>query len=227
MPRPEAPITWTGPIADLALALRQIREQAGKPAYRALGLMANFSPTTLADAAAGITCPTWEVTKAFAQACDTDPEKLKQLWQRADRAKRAARRRRTLNRHATQVELTPYREESAERIEALVGVDSGAAIRGHPPQPPEGGTAEEFVRRLRALRAWAGQPNAGEIARRSRIRLADSTMYDALRRGRTRLPSLEVTQAIAAACAPDPAAAADWVAVWRTLKVLEAERGDL
>jgi hypothetical protein len=227
MPRPEAPITWTGPIADLALALPQVREQAGKPTYRALGFQANFSPTTLAGAAAGITCPTWEVTKAFARACDSDPEKLKQLWQRADRARRTARRRRTLNHHATLVDVIPYREESAEKIEALVEVNYGATTRGHPPRPPEGGTAEEFVRRLRALRAWAGQPNAGEITRRSQIRLAGSTMYDALRRGRTRLPSLEVTQAIAAACAPDPAAAADWVAVWRTLKVLEAERGDL
>lgn len=89
MPRPERPVEGTGPLADLVRELRRIRQSAGTPGYRELSAAASFSRETLSAAARGEQCPTWAVTKAFADACDPagdESRKLRHLWERADRA---------------------------------------------------------------------------------------------------------------------------------------------
>jgi hypothetical protein len=94
MGRPENPITWDGPAAGPAARLRELRDQAGRPPYQALARAGHYSPAALADAAAGRNCPTWEVTRAYAEACGApaaDVAALHPLWARADAAARRSR----------------------------------------------------------------------------------------------------------------------------------------
>jgi Helix-turn-helix domain/Protein of unknown function (DUF2690) len=83
MPRPERPLDPTdGPIADFAAMLRQQRERAGRPTYRAMARKAHRSQTTLSEAAGGRTLPTWETTVAFLDACGvTDTAPWRQRWE--------------------------------------------------------------------------------------------------------------------------------------------------
>jgi hypothetical protein len=215
VPRPENPITWGGPIADLAQALRRLRARAGNPSYRTLAERVHYSATTLADAAAGRDRPTWQVTESFAQACRASGAglaELRLLWARADKAAQAkalAARRTQLTGDAALSALWAERPKAKGR---------GAGE----PRPPAGGSPAQFVRQLRALRAWAGQPGHKEITNRSGARLAASTMYDALDPARSSLPSLEVTKAIVSACAPN--SLGNWIAAWRAIRLLEFDR---
>src|SRR6185295_5452194 len=99
MPRPEKPIPGDGPVADLAYALRAARVQAGRPSYKKLAPKAFCSASLLADAASGQRCPSWRVVQSYVIACSTDPEApkadlkaFKDLWAKADKSDRAARR---------------------------------------------------------------------------------------------------------------------------------------
>jgi hypothetical protein len=67
MARPEKAITSEGPVADLAIALRELRKRAGNPPYKCLAELASYSRAHLSDAARGNTCPAWEVVEAFAR----------------------------------------------------------------------------------------------------------------------------------------------------------------
>ena len=74
MGRPEKPVDPdAGPVQRLAWQLRQTRESAGNPSYRALARKAHFSASTLADAAKGERLPSREVTLAYVAACGGDP----------------------------------------------------------------------------------------------------------------------------------------------------------
>jgi len=215
--RPERPITGDDPLAALARSLRRLRVRVSRPAYRTLARQVHYSAPTLAEAAAGRVRPTWEVTEAFARACGiTEPElaEFRQLWAEADRAVAALRARRGPEPRPVRATLTagslPRRGKEARR-----------PARPGEPRPAADGDAAQFARALRAVRAWVGQPGAKEIARRSGIRIAPSTMYDALRAGSLRFPSLEVTQAVVLACAPH--AVDEWVDAWRAVQMIEFE----
>jgi transcriptional regulator with XRE-family HTH domain len=223
MARPEIPITGAGPVADLARALRRLRDEAGKPDYRALAAKTHYAPATLATAAAGRIRPTWEVTEAFARACGANPAELRPLWGRADKAAKAARASGMLaSRHQSlSAELRPAVERLAEVGYYAVEADVVARPLLDAPRPPWNGTAAEFVQQLRRLRAWAGQPGAKEISKLSGVRVPSSTLYDAIGRSRTRLPSLELTTALAAACG---ASVPDWQDAWKAIRMAEVER---
>jgi hypothetical protein len=213
MGRPEKPITWDGPVADLARRLRHLRDNAGRPTYQSLAQAGHYSATVLADAAAGKNCPTWDVAKAFAEACGAAAAaELHPLWARADAAARrghaATRSRRALVRAAAGPE--PRRP------------DVRVTAAGEP-HPREAADAAQYVRQLRALRAWAGDPGHKEIGRRAGRSLPSSTLYDALSLTRTTLPPLDVAQAIAAACA-SRGAAAEWTNAWRAIRLREFDR---
>jgi len=82
MGRPERPLDQhTGPIAELAAQLRQLRESAGRPSYRELAQRANFSMTALSQAAGGRTLPTLPVMKAYVRACGGDVGEWETRWQ--------------------------------------------------------------------------------------------------------------------------------------------------
>lgn len=68
--RPESDLDPdAGPAQAFAARLRALREQAGRPSYRSLAAIANYSTTTLSQAAAGHDLPSLEVTLAYVRAC--------------------------------------------------------------------------------------------------------------------------------------------------------------
>ncbi|WP_410625907.1 helix-turn-helix domain-containing protein [Amycolatopsis sp. cmx-8-4] len=84
MGRPERSLDLEGSLlAQFAADLRRVREQAGKPTYRAMSRLAHRSQTTLSEAAGGRTIPTWETVQAFLQACDiTEFSQWRKRWER-------------------------------------------------------------------------------------------------------------------------------------------------
>jgi hypothetical protein len=215
MSRPENPIIGDGPVAELARALRQLRDGVGRPSYRVLAKEAHYSPASLADATDGYHCPTWDLTQAFVRACGGAEADFRPLWTKADMAYRKKllliRSRRARDRINSGLDPKPGRRQDFRDL-----------IPGEP-HPRGAITAAQYVRQLRALRAWAGQPGHKEIMRQSGRRLSSSTMYDALSPTRTRLPPLDVVETILAACA-SAGAVAEWVAVWRAIRLREFER---
>jgi hypothetical protein len=82
MPRTENPIDPNdGPLAAFAADLRALRERANRPPYRVLARRSGYAASTLSLAAAGTTLPSLEVTLAYVQACDGDPEPWLVRWQ--------------------------------------------------------------------------------------------------------------------------------------------------
>ncbi|GJF27826.1 hypothetical protein KNE206_05260 [Kitasatospora sp. NE20-6] len=81
-PRPVDPAD--GPIPAFAHALRNVREDAGNPTYRALAVLAGFSATTLSDAAGGVRQPSLEVTLAYVGACGGDVPGWERRWRELD-----------------------------------------------------------------------------------------------------------------------------------------------
>lgn len=82
MARRERPLdTEEGPLPEFAAGLRQLRQKAGSPTYRALAERAHYSISTLSSAASGQRLPTLAVTLAYVRACDGDTEE----WERRRR----------------------------------------------------------------------------------------------------------------------------------------------
>ena len=222
MPRPENPIPGDGPLADLARALRQLRERAGRPGYRQLAAKTHYSPSVLADAASGKNCPTWDAVSMFAQACGKGPDdELRGLWVRAHAAHSQQKAQRQSIRSAGETAQVLVERSASFAYEQ----DYLAFAEAREPDPTRAYTAAQYVRQLRALRAWAGQPSHKQISHASGTpMLASSTMYDALNSARTTLPRLEVVRAIVTACAP--AAVDTWITTWQAIKLREFERAN-
>jgi hypothetical protein len=216
MPRPERPVEGHGPVPQLARELRKIRSEAGTPGYREMAAAARFSVETLSAAARGTSCPSWDVTKAFAAACDPTgaaARGIRPLWETASKA---SRRRRSSARR---------RPEPAAPRPAGPARPSQASGR---PQPDPGGTPAQYVHGLRALRAWAGTPGRWETKQRlgNWWTLPSSTMYDALSPRRTTLPPLRTVKSILLACLDDEDAVEEWVSAWRAISVREFTRAN-
>lgn len=213
MARPERPVEGGGPVTDLARALRQLREQAGNPGYRQLSDATSYSRETLAAAARGKECPSWDVAKAFANACDPTGRAARGLYHLWEKASLTGRKRRAPARRRPQAagRRAPARE---------------AALPA--PRPDPAGTAAQYVYQLRALRAWAGNPGWKVIYARSRAgyRLTSSTMYDALSPKRTTLPQLDVVMGIVSACLPGDEDAGEWADAWRSIALHEFTRAN-
>jgi hypothetical protein len=215
MPRPENKIPGDGPIAQLAQELRQVRDRAGRRPYRQLAADTHFSASVLAEAAAGYRCPTWEVTKAFVLACGAETEGWYQRWLRAH-AEAPSRRVRSPKR--------AVKIATDGRFEATL--PARLPLRPtRPPDPSMARTPAEYVRQLRALRAWAGKPGSKDIARAGRElgllppsprdgTLPSSTLYDALNPRRVSLPPLRIVQMIVEACG---AWVPEWTAAWQAI----------
>ncbi|MFI9846701.1 hypothetical protein ACIHFD_57440 [Nonomuraea sp. NPDC051941] len=212
MARPEKPITWDGPVADLARALRTVRERAGSPPYRAMGQLVHRSVSVLADAAAGHRCPTWQVASAYVQACggsEDDQRLIHAHWELARAAD--AQTREASNRDRTQ---HPDTDVGYARP-AQAGPERRPA--GPPsPNPWEAKTPQQFRYQLRALRAWAGNLSAWEITKRGGADIPASTLYDALSPNLERLPSLRIVRAIVRACEAD---VSQWEGAWREIEM--------
>jgi hypothetical protein len=204
--RPERPVQGHGPVADLARELRRIRSAAGL-SYREMSPKAIFSRETLSAAARGDQCPGWDVTRAFADACDqtgTESRRLRQLW---DKASKADRRRRPSPRR----QVPPAARPGAARRDPASGA----------PRPDPDGSPADFVYQLRVLWEWAGKPGRAVTRQRGGPRLPSSTLDDALSLARTTLPPLRTVRLIVLACLDDEDAAAEWDSAWRAISVRE------
>ncbi|AYV32452.1 hypothetical protein EES41_37455 (plasmid) [Streptomyces sp. ADI95-16] len=81
MGRPESPINPAdGPLQRFAHELRVLRRTAGNPSYRMLASRANYSGTSLSEAARGIALPSLDVTLAYVGACHGDIERWEKYW---------------------------------------------------------------------------------------------------------------------------------------------------
>jgi len=212
MPRAEQPVEGNGDVQVLARAMRKIKKQAGDPPFRAMAKAANYSHETLSSAARGADCPTWPVVKAFADFCDPAGDaarRLQPVWAAANRASR--------RRPAAAVRRSPA--AASRGASARPGAPDGR------PRPDPRGTPAGYIYQLRALRAWAGTPAAGETRERlgSWWKLAPATMYDALSAKRTTLPALRTVRLIVMSCldAGDDAGVEEWVDAWRAISLRE------
>lgn len=220
MARPENPVSGTGPGPDLARLLRRLRVQARTPAYRALARTAGFSASTLAAAASGRLLPSLDVALAFGGACGgsrIDLDEIKRLHGLAVGDEEKAERRWRLDR----------RTERAASDARGVMVPPAARKRrpaGQPAPDPEG-TPAQFVRQLRALRVWAGEPSVYEIRRQAQRNRLESpprgTIYDALSPRRTTLPRLGIVQVIVIACSGP---VDEWSDAWRAIRFRELDK---
>ena len=81
MPRPSRPFDPSeGPVQRFASELRKLRAEAGDPAYRDMAKKVYRSKTALADAASGYRLPTWDVTRAYVEACEGDVDEWRARW---------------------------------------------------------------------------------------------------------------------------------------------------
>ncbi|HEY4854167.1 MAG TPA: AAA family ATPase [Streptosporangiaceae bacterium] len=81
MPRPERALgDLSGPVAQFAADLRELRRRAGSPSYRRLARTANYASATLAEAASGHRLPTLAVTLAYVRACAGDVDQWEERW---------------------------------------------------------------------------------------------------------------------------------------------------
>jgi hypothetical protein len=81
MPRPEIHVDpATGPVAQFAHELRELRNRAGRPSYREMGAKVFVSYSSLSRAAAGHRLPTWPVVHGFVMACGGDPDEWHARW---------------------------------------------------------------------------------------------------------------------------------------------------
>lgn len=70
-----------GPVAEFALALRKVRQEAGNPTYRQMATTVHFSAPALSKAASGKKLPTWPVAEAYLRACSvTDLRPWEDDW---------------------------------------------------------------------------------------------------------------------------------------------------
>ncbi|GAB3654549.1 hypothetical protein GCM10027589_13270 [Actinocorallia lasiicapitis] len=81
MGRPETRLSpSTEPLQYFAQELRSLRINAGKPSYRKLAGQANYSSTSLSEAARGLSLPSLDVTLAFVTACGGDTAHWEGFW---------------------------------------------------------------------------------------------------------------------------------------------------
>ncbi|MDI5963431.1 NACHT and WD repeat domain-containing protein [Streptantibioticus silvisoli] len=91
--RPEGPLDPAeGPVQALAHALRVLREEAGRPSYRAMAARTAFAASTLSQAAAGERLMTLPVLLAYVRACGGDEREWRRRWQDASREDRERQR---------------------------------------------------------------------------------------------------------------------------------------
>lgn len=205
MGRPENPIGNSGPVAELATRLRMLRDEAGLT-LRELARLTGCSIATLSVAMSGRELPTWRVTHAIVRVCHGDVESCQESWRRAAGV---------LSVPATARVPAKVRFERRESDEDLPL--RGQQLAGPPPVPVACETVADFMDCLLRVKIWAGNPSMRLLARRAEV--PASTLQDALRGKKGKLPTLEMLIAFLTACdINDAATVGEWVFTWRRLK---------
>ena len=209
MGRPENTISGSGAVADFAQQLRLLRQHEALT-IRQLAAATGLSTATLSVAASGRKLPSWEVARAYVQACGGDTDDWRMRWEHAARSSRLP---------------------SALRLSAQAGHAPGAPARhdnrgllgGPAPLPVTAETTSEFMDCLLRVKIWAGDPPVRALSRRTG--LPPSTVQDFLRRERRRLPTVEAVCTFLKACGVDDwNVIAEWIYAWRRLKFAESEK---
>jgi DNA-binding XRE family transcriptional regulator len=208
MGRPENTISASGPVADFAQQLRLLRQHATLT-FRQLAARTGLSTATLSVAASGRKLPTWEVARAYVQACGGDTDDWRLRWE-----------------HAAWFSRLSVAMRLPGKVSSTPGVqhrENGLGFPGGPvPLPVTADTTGEFMQCLLRVKVWAGDPPVRTLSRR--VGLPPSTMQDFLRRERRKLPPVETVCAFLKACGVDDAnVIAEWVFSWRRLKFAETE----
>ncbi|WP_380283475.1 helix-turn-helix domain-containing protein [Kitasatospora purpeofusca] len=85
------------------------------------------------------------------------------------------------------------------------------------PDPGEATTPQEFVCRLRAVKAWSGNPSLRELERRTG--LPRSTLSGDMSPRRSRLPPLDRVLALTTACGVPAEELARWRSAWQRIQL--------
>jgi transcriptional regulator with XRE-family HTH domain len=208
MGRPENTISGSGAVADFARQLRLLRQHSALT-LRQLAASTGLSTATLSVAAAGRGLPSWEVARAYVQACGGDPDDWRMRWEHAARFSR----------------LPPAMRLAVRAGHAPGGQTRGTnrgLLGGPAPLPVTAETTSDFMDCLLRVKIWAGDPPVRALSRRTG--LPPSTVQDFLRRERRRLPTVETVCTFLKACGVDDwNVIAEWIYAWRRLKFAESE----
>ncbi|MGH3896867.1 MAG: helix-turn-helix domain-containing protein [Pseudonocardiaceae bacterium] len=202
MARPENAIDpRTGPLAEFAMELRQLRERAGVT-YRELAQRAHCSPSALCQAASGRRLPTWEITRAFVAGCGGDQQQWQARWQAV-------------------ADETGVNSTTTTSPGLADPPDPSALPSGDLPALSAITSTQDFHLALRALRTRAGNPSLRDLSvlarKHSGHNLARSTLADVLTRT-DRLPSWDVVEAFLSACDVQGSEVDCWKSVWARVK---------
>ena len=140
MGRPENTISGSGAVADFAQQLRLLRQHEALT-IRQLAAATGLSTATLSVAASGRKLPSWEVARAYVQACGGDTDDWRMRWEHAARSSRLP---------------------SALRLSAQAGHAPGVPARhdnrgllgGPVPLPVTAETTSEFMDCLLRVKIW-------------------------------------------------------------------------
>jgi hypothetical protein len=148
VPRQKKPISpeLTGPVAQFAQSLRELRDRAGNPSYDKMAKLGFSSKASLATADNGNKLPSWEVTRAYILACDGDEQAWRDHWQTT-----AEEDRKSKNAANT---TSPAAPTTAPRT-------------GLPPYPGLAGTPAQYRNLLKEFRIWAGRPSYQKLSDRA------------------------------------------------------------
>jgi hypothetical protein len=71
-------------ITEFVAALRELRDDAGRPSFRTMAAAAHYSHTALSGVLSGGRLPSLELTIAFVRACGGDEDAWRSRWHRAN-----------------------------------------------------------------------------------------------------------------------------------------------
>lgn len=228
MARPENPITATGPAAEFALELRELRRRAGAPTYREMARRVHYTAPALSGAAAGKRIPSWKCVEAYLAACGvTLPSELNEWNKRWNAAKDAA----------NPAKATPPPAEASTPAAGSPSTPDGVAprpaLRAHPklnheikvPDPEVVGTWNDLALGLEAVRRAANLSYRKLAANARPLDPTDGTTAPTLGTSSIsevlnghRRPSLKWTMVYLAACGIDDAELRLWSDAYRRLK---------
>ncbi len=212
MGRPEKPIvTRDGAVADFAEELRRLRKQADLTVQK-LAQRAHCSTGAISSAASGRALPSWQIARAYIAGCGQDPEDWQERWEAA--AARAGVSRAAPGGSGERAGTGP--EQQGRGGSALPDTPSLESIA----------VPRDFHLALLALRVRRGEPSLRELctlARNEGYVLPRSTLSDALKQT-DKLPSMEVVEALLAACDVSATERDGWRWAWSRTAYLQ-QRG--
>ncbi|BFU41799.1 NBR1-Ig-like domain-containing protein [Krasilnikovia sp. MM14-A1004] len=126
---------------QFAEQLRDLRERAGRPSFRAMaGRSGRISHTTLHEAAAGHRFPSWETTREFVRACGADEAEWRAKWELAQPANAGASRATDIAaataRSDTLAVPSPAAGTTVDATPATAAVASGQLVAAEPDPGP-------------------------------------------------------------------------------------------